>query len=161
MKYILKDKNGMRTMELRITNKTNRYIIGTLYKVYGGEPYRYSYHMDVNLRYEGQCRLKFNGINGDSAYYACGVVGMLNHMRVYAFLGMVAMMETVDTEGYVDTFYELESTGLLDGYDVEFLEEDLYVSNICKNCNYLVGVNCKRESKEDGKIGVCWYDEQY
>lgn len=164
MKYILLDKNKRRVMELRISKKEKSFIEGEVYKVYDhgkDEPLSSYYHMNVNLRYEGICNIEYKGENNDSKYYACGVNGMISHMLVYAFLSKIALIESKDRESYTDDFSKITEMGLLDGYTVEFLEEETHIPTRCKSCSHLVGTECFRESLETENIGVCWYEEGY
>lgn len=62
MKYILLDKNKRRVMEFRINQKDNSFIDGDIYKIHDNgkdEPHHSSYHMSVNLRYEGICNIMY------------------------------------------------------------------------------------------------------
>lgn len=164
MKYILVDKKGERDLEFRITKKDSRFIEGTMYKVYGGskgEPYFYSYHADINLRYEGICNISFLGSNGDGLYHVSGANGMLHNMRVYAFLSKIALLESKNATGYVSNFEDVANLELLDGYTVEFLETENFVPSRCKCCCHFKDFECTRESSCSDEIGVCWLDEEY
>ena len=162
MKYILLDKNKRRVMEFRINQKDNSFIDGDIYKIYDNgkdEPHHCSYHMSVNLRYEGICNIVYKGIKGDGKYYVCGVRGLMNHMLVYSFLSEIATIESKNSTGYVDRFDKLNDLGLLKDYSVEFLEKETYIPTRCKSCSHLKGTDCSRESLETGEVGVCWYEE--
>lgn len=163
MKYILKESNGSRDLEFAISEKTDQYIEGDVYNVFGDgktEPYHYSYICTVNLRYEGIIKIE-HGRKNKNTVRISGPNGMISHMRVQGFLAQIALLESKDRTYYTADFKSVLDTGILNDCTVEFLENETFVPSRCKSCACFKDFKCIRKSLYSNEIGVCWFEEEY
>ena len=164
MKYILKNiKENNRDLEFNIIEKSENHILGEMYEVFGDgktEPYFYSYITTVNLRYEGIITMNYGKRNKEEIRVS-GPNGMLTHMRIQGFLAQIALIESKGRKYYTASFKDVINTGILDGFEVEFLENENFTPSRCKSCACFENYKCTRKSLYSSEIGVCWFDEEY
>ena len=141
MKYILKNiKENNRDLEFNIIEKSENHILGEMYEVFGDgktEPYFYSYITTVNLRYEGIITMNYGKRNKEEIRVS-GPNGMLTHMRIQGFLAQIALIESKGRKYYTASFKDVINTGILDGFEVEFLENENFKALVVDVQNHLV-----------------------